>query len=132
MKSTNTTTVVQDVVEALERAWNDADGGAFAAAFTDDADFIDIRGSHHRGRQEIGDGHQAIFDSIYKESNVRYSVVSATPVGDRAVLGIVAATLNAPGGPLQGVHDSRISVVVVDDAATGWKVRSFHNTLVVV
>ena len=131
MNSTHTTTVVHDLVGELERAWNSADGGAFAAVFTDDADFIDIRGSHHHGRNEIGHGHQAIFDTIYKGSNVRYSVVSATPVGDHAVLGIIAATLDAPGGPLQGVHESRISVVVVNDAATGWRVRSFHNTLVV-
>ena len=131
MNSTHATTVLHDLVGELERAWNSADGGAFAAAFTDDADFIDIRGAHHHGRIEIGHGHQAIFDTIYQGSNVRYSVVSATPVGDSAVIGIIAATLDAPGGPLQGVHDSRISVVVVDDAAAGWRVRSFHNTLVV-
>ena len=131
MNSTHTTTVVHDLVGELERAWNSADGGAFAAVFTDDADFIDIRGSHHHGRTEIGHGHQAIFDTIYKGSNVRYSVVSATPVADNAVLGIIEATLDTPGGPLQGVHDSRISVVVVNDATTGWRVRSFHNTIVV-
>ena len=130
MNSTHTTTALDDLVEELERAWNSADGGAFAAVFTDDADFIDIRGSHHHGRTEIGLGHQAIFDTIYKGSNVRYSVVSAAPVGDSVILGIIAATLDAPGGPLQGVHESRISVVVVDDATTGWSVRSFHNTVV--
>ena len=63
--------------------------------FTDDADFIDIRGSHHH-RTEIGKGHQAIFDTIYQGSNVQYSVVSATPVGDNAVLGIIAATPRHP------------------------------------
>ena len=128
--TTNTTTAVHDLVAKLERAWNSADGSAFGAVFTDDADFIDIRGSHHHGRTEIGHGHQAIFDTIYKGSNVQYSVVSATTIGDNAIFGIVAATLDVPSGSLQGVHESRISVLLINEATTGWRVRSFHNTIV--
>ena len=128
--TTVTTTIVSDLVTALERAWNGADGDRFGAAFTDDADFVDIRGSHHQGSAAIGHGHQAIFDTVYAGSTVRYSVLTASAVTADCVLGIVRGTLDAPAGPLRGVHESTASVLALNDAGV-WKIRSFHNTLVV-
>lgn len=127
----NTTGIATDMARALEDAWNAADGIAFGSVFTDDADFIDIRGAHHRGRNAIGHGHQAIFDSIYRGSKVTYSVVSAESVDAGTVYAVVDATLDAPSGPLQGIHHSRLSLLLVRDETGVWSVRSFHNTLVV-
>jgi uncharacterized protein (TIGR02246 family) len=132
LDTTDATATATALVQALESAWNAADGAAFGAVFTTDADFIDIRGSHHRGRDAIGHGHQAIFDSIYKGSTATYSVVSADTIGADTVFAVVAGALDAPTGPLQGVHHSRMSIVAVrDDSERGWSVRSFHNTLVI-
>jgi uncharacterized protein (TIGR02246 family) len=62
----------------LEAAWNAADGAAFGEAFSDEADFVDIRGAHHQGGgNDVGQNHQMIFDSIYKGSSVRYRVTDA-------------------------------------------------------
>jgi uncharacterized protein (TIGR02246 family) len=128
---TDTRTIAAALVGELERAWNRGDGRSFGAAFTDDADFVDIRGSHHHGRDAIAHGHQAIFDSIYRGSSVLYEITTSDAIADGAILAVVAATLDAPGGPLQGVHHSTVSVVVVrDPAGDGWKIRSFHNTLI--
>jgi uncharacterized protein (TIGR02246 family) len=77
-------------------SWNDADGAAFGEAFLDDAEFVDIRGSHHRGRAAIGHGHQAIFDSIYARSNVRYKVDVAHAISPGCFLAVASATLDAP------------------------------------
>ena len=121
--------IVSDLVAALEQAWNEADGTRFAAGFSDDADFIDIRGSHHRGREPIGHGHQELFGSIYSGSTVRYSVLSADAINTDCVLGIVRGTLDAPDGPLRGVHESTMSVLAVNENGA-WKIRAFHNTLV--
>jgi uncharacterized protein (TIGR02246 family) len=129
MNSIDHVSVVRDVVAELERAWNDADGAGFGAAFTPDADFVDIRGSHHRGADAIGHGHQAIFDTIYAGSTLGYSATTTAQVADELVLGIVDSTLDAPSGPLQGIHRSTATVLLVQDADT-WKIRAFHNTLV--
>jgi uncharacterized protein (TIGR02246 family) len=51
--------VAAEPIGRLERAWNEADGQAFGEPFTPDADFVDIRGEHHRGQQAIAAGHQA-------------------------------------------------------------------------
>ena len=41
--------VASRVIQQLEDAWNAGDGVAFGAPFTTNADFVDIRGYHHRG-----------------------------------------------------------------------------------
>src|SRR5690349_250316 len=69
--------VGEGILRRLEEAWNAADGAGFAAPFTDDADFVAIRGDHHRTRAAIAAGHQQIFDTLYRGSTLRYSLTQA-------------------------------------------------------
>lgn len=116
--------------EAIQRAWNDADGPAFGAVFAEDTSFVDIRGVRHVGGPAlIGASHQGIFDSIYKGSVIRYEVEAARALGDGVVLANGRATLDAPGGPLAGIHNAVSTVVLVPDADR-WRAVAFHNTLV--
>ena len=124
------TTIATSILEQLEQAWNAADGTAFGAPFADECDFVDIRGTHHRGDgAAIGTGHQAIFDSIYAGSTIRYELDGARVVGDGCIVAIATATLDAPSGPLQGVNSSRLTVVLGKEGG-GWAVTAFHNTLI--
>ena len=104
-------------------------GPATASSFTDDAHFVNIRGAHMQGAKAIAQGHQAIFDSIYKGSTVRYSVVETEPITADCLLGMVHAELDAPSGPMQGRHEALITTLLVRDGDR-WKVRHFHNTLI--
>lgn len=122
------TTIATTILQQLERAWNDADGAAFGAPFADESDFVDIRGGHHRGKAEIAHGHQAIFDSIYAGSTVRLRLNVARPVAG-GILAVATSTLDAPGGPLRGIHDARFTMVIAEQG-DDWRVASFHNTLV--
>lgn len=45
------------------------------------------------------------------------------------MIAVVGATLDAPSGPLQGRHTSRITAVIVG-VGGGWQIFAFHNTLV--
>jgi uncharacterized protein (TIGR02246 family) len=112
----------------LETAWNDGDGDAFGAVFDLDADFVDIRGDHHVGRPAIAAGHQAILESIYAGSTVRYVLESARLVGPATAVAVAVATLDAPVGPLQGTNRSRITLVL-SGSPDGWAVSAFQNTL---
>src|ERR671917_2227015 len=94
--------VAAELIERLQRAWNEADGQAFGEPFAPDADFVDIRGEHHRGQEAIAAGHQAIFDSIYEGSSVDYELTGARELSDDVVLAHAAADLRAPMGPLAG------------------------------
>jgi uncharacterized protein (TIGR02246 family) len=119
--------IVADVVNELEKAWNASDGVAFARPFAEDADFVNIRGEHHRTREAIAKGHQAIFDSVYKGSVVRLQVVGVRTLAPTVLLGHVKSNLKAPTGPLAGEHGALFSLVLVRHQDT-WRIAAFHNT----
>jgi uncharacterized protein (TIGR02246 family) len=127
----NATTITTDAAARMEKAWNDADGAAFGDGFADDADFVDIRGDHHVGRQAIAAGHQAILETVYAGSTVRYEVTCARSLDDRIVVGHLRSTLVAPTGPLAGENHSTATLVLVRDGdSDDWPIAVFHNTLV--
>ena len=121
--------VVANMVAELEKAWNTADGEAFARPFADDADFVNIRGEHFRTRELIAKGHQGIFNSIYKGSVVRYQLMAVRPIAPLVLVAHVRSTLNAPTGPLAGQHNSLFTMVLAQSQAD-WRIAAFHNTLV--
>jgi uncharacterized protein (TIGR02246 family) len=120
--------IVISTIADLERGWNSASGEIFAEPFADDADFVTIRGEHSRSKIAITRGHQAIFDTIYKGSKVQFQVIAARVIAPGVILGHIKSTLKAPSGPLAGEHNSLASVILVQNAG-GWKIASFHNTL---
>ena len=127
--ATDPAAVAADVMARAEQAWNAGDGAAFGALFAAESDFVNVRAEHHRGREAIGRGHQAIFDTIYAGSSVAYRVEMARPLGPDHILAVVGATLDAPSGPLRGVNEARMTIVLAPEG-DDWKVTAFHNTLV--
>ncbi|HEX2077462.1 MAG TPA: SgcJ/EcaC family oxidoreductase [Longimicrobium sp.] len=121
--------IAAELAGQLERAWNAADGAAYGAAFTDDADFVAIRGDYHRTRQAIARGHQAILDSIYRGSQVRFEVTRARRLADDVILAHATQTMNAPTGPLAGTGQATATMVLVR-RPEGWRIAAYHNTLV--
>src|SRR3712207_2973312 len=120
--------IAAELVQQLEDGWNAADGTAYGAVFTDDADFVAIRGDHHRTRQAIATGHQQIFDTIYKGSRVQYELVASRPLADTVILAHVHSTLDAPTGPLAGVQRALATAVLIR-TEDRWRIAAFHNTL---
>jgi uncharacterized protein (TIGR02246 family) len=113
----------------MEAAWNAADGQAYGAAMTENAHFIDVWGAHHTGRRAIASGHQAIFESIYRGSQVRYELTNAREIAPGVVLIHAMATLNCPSGPLAGVNRSKLSLLLKLEGERFY-IEAFHNTLI--
>jgi uncharacterized protein (TIGR02246 family) len=114
----------------IAAAWNHADGERYGRQFAGVTDFVNIRGEHHQGDGSyIGEAHQGIFDSIYKGSAVSYEVDEARQLAAGVVVALATSTLDAPSGPLRGRHNSKMTVVLVEEGGT-WKATAFHNTLV--
>ena len=129
LAQTDAAAVAAPIFQQLEDAWNAADGAGFGAYFTEDADFVNIRGDHHVGAVAIGHGHQGIFDSIYKGSTVEYRPEAARTVAPGIIVALAGATLKVPAGPLAGVLEARMTVVIVERDGRPL-ITSFHNTLV--
>lgn len=120
--------IIEQIVGRLEAAWNAMDGTAFAAPFAEDADFVNIRAEHIRGRQAIDEGHAAIFRTIYAGSTNRYTVETARLLRPDVAVVHVAAVLDVPHGPLAGQHRARFSMVMTKGDG-GWQIAALHNTL---
>lgn len=121
--------LAQGILDRLEAAWNSADGTAYGAPFSADADFVAIRGDLHHGREAIAQGHQFIFDSVYVGSTSRFEVLQARPLDDGVVLVHARMTVDSPAGPLPGEHTSTATAVLVARDG-GYEIAAFHNTLV--
>jgi uncharacterized protein (TIGR02246 family) len=117
---------VRALVQRLYEAWGDAD--AYAAAFTEDADYIAFDGSHFRGRRAIAEGHRPLFERFLKGSRLvdeSSSVRFLTP--DVALIHGKGAILRArQRRPSRG----RLSVqtLVAVRQADGWRLAAFQNT----
>jgi len=122
--------IAETILRQAAQAWNEGDGTAFGALFADESDFVDIRGGHHRGDgAHIGRGHQALFDSIYAGSTVRFRLDVARLLAHGCVIAVATSTLDAPHGPLRGVNHSRITMLLAAQDGD-WDITAFHNTLV--
>ena len=116
------------IVGQLETAWNAMDGAAFAAPFADDADFVNIRGEHFRGRTAIAAGHGEIFRTIYAGSTNRCILEGARLLRPDVALAHARAELTVPRGPLAGRHTARFSLVLTRESGD-WEIAAFHNTM---
>jgi len=121
--------VANGIIKELEQAWNSTDGVAFAAPFTEDADFVAIRGDYHRTREAIAHGHQRVFDTIYQASTIRYELLQARSANDELIIAHARNTLDAPAGPVAGEHSATATLVIIHTSGE-WKIAAFHNTLV--
>jgi uncharacterized protein (TIGR02246 family) len=123
--------VATTILEHMVQAWNAGDGAAFGTVFADEIDFVDIRGGHHRGDgAHIGQGHQALFDSIYAGSTVRLRLDVARLLTPGCLMAVATSTLDAPHGPLRGVNHSRMTMVITAQEGDP-RITAFQNTLVV-
>jgi uncharacterized protein (TIGR02246 family) len=118
---------IHTVASALTDAWNAHDGAAFARAFTDDADFVNIFAMHSVGRTDIAGLHQMIFDNVYRGSTNAFTVEKTRRAGNDAIVALIRADLTVPQGPLAGTVRTLATAVFVRDSES-WKIASFQNT----
>jgi len=64
---------IRTVMDGFMDAWNHHDAKAFAALFSADADFTNVRGVSASGRSNIEAFHAPVFATIFKNSNQKYT-----------------------------------------------------------
>ena len=77
-QTTTQTAADEDAIRAIHQrmidAWNAGDAAAFAAPFTDEANFVAFEGTHLKGRREIASFHQRVFDTVVKGTRLQGEV----------------------------------------------------------
>ena len=115
---------IHEIVKQLEAAWNTKDSEAFATPFAEDANFIHIFGGQLDGRRAIAGSHRAIFDTIYKDSHVSFSIRSIRFA--RADVAIVFSKAHLQVDETREI-ETRPTMVVVKDRGE-WSIVTFQNT----
>ena len=121
---------IRGLVDHVEEGWNRGDGAAFAAPFADDADYVVIDGRHVKSRQAIADGHQQIFDTIYKGSHNTATVRSIRFLREDVAIAHITWHLVVPqGGTIREGRAFNTMVLARDDDR--WRISAFQNTPIV-
>ena len=60
---------------------------------------------------------------------MHYEVDVARRLTSECIVAVITSTLDAPTGPLQGVNQSRITVVLTEEDGR-WSIVAFQNTLI--
>ncbi len=110
-------------------AWNRGDDEAFAAPFSDTADFIAFEGTHLHGRAEIHAFHRELFAAAVRgtklEGGVRFVRLLTA---DLAVIHAWARYATLPGAdpPVAGRESMQLFVVIRRDGE--WLAEAMQNS----
>ncbi|UFS97343.1 SgcJ/EcaC family oxidoreductase [Nocardia huaxiensis] len=127
--ATNADTALRALLHAQMVAWAAGDGKAFAATFTEDADFVSVIGEFVRGRTELAEVMQEGLNGFMKGTRMAEptTLTIRYPAPDTAVMVTVTDRPMPPGPRADSVPQSIQTRVAV--RANGiWLFTSFHNT----
>ncbi len=120
---------IKVLVKYLEDGWAKKDGALFAAGFSEDADYVVVNGNFIKGKKDIAEGHQHIFDTFYKETFIKASVETIRYL--RPDIAIVHCNGTMSGTSNGQVVDTKARItLVVEKTGAGWQIVSFQNTQV--
>lgn len=115
------------VTEALDRirvAWDAGDADAYAAQFTDDANYVIFAGLVSRGRSEIRADHVPVFEKWQRGSRMSMKVLDARLLGDD-----VAVVLTEGGvGKRPRIPHDKVQTFVFVRQDDRWLCTAFQNT----
>ncbi|MHB1423271.1 MAG: SgcJ/EcaC family oxidoreductase [Gemmataceae bacterium] len=121
-------TAIRACLEQLATAWERGDADAFAAAFTEDADYIAFDGTHWKGRREIAECHRPLFQGFFKGSRLagEWQTIRMLTSDVALIHSKGAILLAGQKKPTRG----RLSVqtLVAVKRIEGWRLAAFQNT----
>ena len=121
---------IRAIVTRLEDAWNAGDSKGFAAPFAEDADYVVVNGMRIKGRAAIDSGHRAIFDTVYKGSNLNGSPQSVRFIREDVAIAHVEWHLKFKEGDNVRENKSMNSIIVTKEKGL-WSITAFHNTPII-
>ncbi|MFD1677090.1 SgcJ/EcaC family oxidoreductase [Alicyclobacillus fodiniaquatilis] len=112
----------------LVEAWNNGDGMAYANHFTDDADFVTVNGIYLKGRAEIAEAHQRLFNGPLKGSKLELT----EDVHARFLTEDITIVHGGGEVKLENMNDNpedrlSINTSVVVRQNGEWRITAFHN-----
>jgi uncharacterized protein (TIGR02246 family) len=111
-------------------AWNIHDAHAFAATFTEDADFTNVAGTHANGRANIEAFHAPMFAGVFKDSHQAGQIRSIRYLRpDLASVDVDWQMTGAktPDGLARPPRKGLLDFVMVRQSDGAWLIEVMHN-----
>jgi len=118
---------IAQLVKTMEEGWAKKDGALFAKPFAENADYVVVNGTHLKGRMAIDKGHQAIFDSFYKDTYIKITTQSIRYLRPDIALVHIAGNLSGTSNGEKLDRNSMITIIA-EKGAHGWQIAAFQNT----
>jgi uncharacterized protein (TIGR02246 family) len=124
---------VKAVISTLAESWNRHDMAAFAAAFSENADFVNVIGMHWRGRQEIEAKHATAHRTIFRNSSLQILESSVRLLSPDIALAHVWTQVSGAESLRKNVPEPRRALMtcVLVKQAQHWVITAAHNTDIV-
>ena len=117
---------IRALIADIEAGWNQGSGSSFAAPFAEDADYVIVDGRQVQGREVIAQGHQYIFDTIYRGSVNQGNVRDVRFLRPDIAVAHVEWNLRLGG---ESTRQSRaINTMVMEKTNGAWQIVAFHNS----
>jgi len=128
-------TSIEKLLATEQAAWNAGDSVAYADAYTDDADFINIRGQVFAGKAAVQQQHAKIFAGPFKESTISIVLRKFTLLSDKAALVDTDQTVTnfkgLPPGIVATAPDTLVThfkYLAIQQVDGSWKFVAGQNT----
>jgi uncharacterized protein (TIGR02246 family) len=121
---------LEDVPAAFVDAWNRHDMQAFAALFTEDANFVNVVGMWWRSQAEIEAAHATAHATVFRNSRLDGGAASVMKLRPGVAAVHMAWELTGQTGPDGKPSAPRrgILLLVLTEEGDGWRIRVAQNT----
>ncbi|GJD22229.1 hypothetical protein RIVM261_071850 [Rivularia sp. IAM M-261] len=129
-------TAIRTIINMQAIAWNQDNAQAWVKDFSEDADFINIIGTHFNGRVETQKRHAALFSGIFKNSHLEVEVWKVRQLGNKGSVAETVQTLRGYDALPPGIEPTEPGVLktrmkyVFEKQGRDWKIVSAQNTAI--
>ncbi|GHO49423.1 SgcJ/EcaC family oxidoreductase [Ktedonospora formicarum] len=122
---------IQSLLKQLIGYWNNGDGQGYGTCFTEDADYVDVMGTHSKGAIAIAKLHQFLFTGPLKGSQLEgYREPRLEFLSPTVALLISGGASRLDGQEVASDDRQSINTTVFVKNNGQWLIRAFQNNRV--
>lgn len=129
--TTEDRTAIHQAIEEMILGWNRHDMRQCMSPFADDADFVNVLGTHFRGVEQIYASHLQIHKTFMRNSTLEVQDVSLRPAGAEAAIAHLRWEMKGmepvPGWNQPGIRHGLMTLVFLRVDGR-WRITAAHNT----
>ncbi len=119
---------IQSLLTTIEDGWRDKNGEMYAAKFADDAEFCGFTGKYLKGKSEIIEWHNDIFEGVYSNTILKITIERIREINDDIVTVDAGFELLQKGGTYFAPGWA-LSHMLIKKYNDGWKILQIYNSV---